>query len=47
VLRRHDPSREDGAALGALLAEIERGGPADSPLAPRIDIEAARAALAI
>jgi predicted ATPase len=44
-LRRHDPAREDGKALAALLAEIEQGGPMDSPLAPRADIDAARAAL--
>jgi class 3 adenylate cyclase len=45
ALRRHDPAREDGKALAALLAEIEQGGPMDSPLAPRADIDAARAAL--
>ena len=45
ALRRHDPSMEDGTELAAVLAEVERGGALDSPLAPRADIDAARAAL--
>lgn len=45
LLHRHDPSLEDGVMLAAVLAEVEQGGDLDSPLAPRADIEAARAAL--
>jgi hypothetical protein len=45
ALRRHDPSQQDGAVLAALLAEVESGGAHDSPLAPVVDMDAARTAL--